>query len=403
MSCCRVEYRIVINRNPTDPILTLPDLPPNARYILHDNVCLDFGTIEWMLTQGKVEITKYKYFVILNSSVRGPYVPRFARLLRSHVGAHQAWHWTDAFTRTLTNVNKLVGSTISCEQGFTSKGTRTAKGYHVQSQVYATDIDGLQFLLSGQDVFKCYGTYTDFVARSEIGMSKLIQEAGFTSQSLMTAYIGYDWQLQQNWNCNNRANPNEAGFMGVLMKPFEVMFVKVKHRQRHLSLVQWAVSSWDRSKALGMVQPTIQGNPTGQDVPHIQSVWRASATAPASDEGSASESVYNGSPQSLVIFSLVAANHDGLSLANLDYFLAFGSMEPSEASFVILITTRPGTHLRFKVPEEGKFGAHVKFVLREATAQEDNPLQWALNEILPLHLDKNKIVFIDGKVSVACL
>ena len=40
---------------------------------------------------------KYTYLIWLNSSVRGPFLPTYARM-----------HWTEAFTGKLSNVVKLV-------------------------------------------------------------------------------------------------------------------------------------------------------------------------------------------------------------------------------------------------------------------------------------------------------
>jgi translation initiation factor eIF-2B subunit epsilon len=63
----------------------LPLLPKrNAHYIQHENVCYDFGTIGWFLSthtvgnpwinqEKKINITHYKYFLFINSSVRGPF------------------------------------------------------------------------------------------------------------------------------------------------------------------------------------------------------------------------------------------------------------------------------------------------------------------------------------------
>ena len=53
---------------------TLPSLPSYAHYIQHENKCFDLGTIGWFLTNGTIKKTNYKYFIFLNSSVRGPYL-----------------------------------------------------------------------------------------------------------------------------------------------------------------------------------------------------------------------------------------------------------------------------------------------------------------------------------------
>lgn len=56
----------------------LPTLPSNAKYVQHKNECYDWGTFGWLLLKsGHVSPSKYKYIVLTNSSVRGPYLPPY--------------------------------------------------------------------------------------------------------------------------------------------------------------------------------------------------------------------------------------------------------------------------------------------------------------------------------------
>jgi hypothetical protein len=52
----------------------LPILPSNAHYIQHENKCFDIGTIGWFLSSGIIDKSRYKYFIFLNSSVRGLFI-----------------------------------------------------------------------------------------------------------------------------------------------------------------------------------------------------------------------------------------------------------------------------------------------------------------------------------------
>lgn len=62
----------------------LPELPAHAKYVHHRNECYDWGTYGWLLLRsGMVDITVYKYFFFVNSSVRGPFLPAYARV--SHI------------------------------------------------------------------------------------------------------------------------------------------------------------------------------------------------------------------------------------------------------------------------------------------------------------------------------
>ena len=107
----------------------LPSLPPNAHYIQHENECYDFGTFGWFLSQNITNTTLYKYFIFMNSSVRGPFLPPYF--------PDDLMWWFTIFTRLLTNEVKLVGPTINCEVN-----------PHVQSYVLVTDQVGFTLLNS---------------------------------------------------------------------------------------------------------------------------------------------------------------------------------------------------------------------------------------------------------------
>ena len=62
----------------------LPPLPRNVRVEYHPNGCYDWGTIGWLLDSGKVDTRPYKYFIFMNSSVRGPFLPVFNKV-SSHI------------------------------------------------------------------------------------------------------------------------------------------------------------------------------------------------------------------------------------------------------------------------------------------------------------------------------
>ena len=60
--------------------IDLPLLPRNVRVEYHPNGCYDWGTIGWLLDSGKVDTRPYKYFIFMNSSVRGPFLPVFNKV-----------------------------------------------------------------------------------------------------------------------------------------------------------------------------------------------------------------------------------------------------------------------------------------------------------------------------------
>lgn len=67
-------------------------LPSNARLLTHANQCYDWGTFGWLLRSGEVNVQKYKYFVLLNSSVRGPFLPPYVPVGLHIVAKRQIAH-----------------------------------------------------------------------------------------------------------------------------------------------------------------------------------------------------------------------------------------------------------------------------------------------------------------------
>ena len=159
----------------------LPPLPPNARYLRHPNECYDIGTVGWVLEQQlPTAPATYSYFIWLNSSVRGPFLPAY---LRGRL------HWTEPLLSKITGTVKLVGATINCGRAYDVPPTSP-----VQSYVSATDAAGLAVLLATGRVFRCWGHIHDTIVESEIGASRAIMAAGFGIDCLMLRY-----QVRAGW------------------------------------------------------------------------------------------------------------------------------------------------------------------------------------------------------------
>lgn len=186
----------------------LPLLPSNAHYVHHENQCFDIGTIGWFLSGGRIEKTKYKYFIFLNSSGRGPFI----------VSYYDNPTWYTIFTRRLNDQVKLVGCTINCDQA-----------PHIQSYLWTLDIDGLDLLLKNQTVFTCHQNKLDTIQKGEVGASQIILRSGFGIACLMKKYQGTDFRLKKNHACNRQTNPTiNKNVNGISLDPFEVVFVKMK-------------------------------------------------------------------------------------------------------------------------------------------------------------------------------
>jgi hypothetical protein len=78
---CRCVSALRGLRVPRPQTAALPALPRHAAYVRHQNVCYDWGSYGWLLLQtALVNIGQYRYFFFVNSSVRGPFLPAYARV-----------------------------------------------------------------------------------------------------------------------------------------------------------------------------------------------------------------------------------------------------------------------------------------------------------------------------------
>lgn len=57
--------------------IALPALPANGQYVYHANECFDWGTVGWALSTLKLNLDIYSFFIFMNSSVRGPFLPAY--------------------------------------------------------------------------------------------------------------------------------------------------------------------------------------------------------------------------------------------------------------------------------------------------------------------------------------
>jgi hypothetical protein len=190
----------------------LPILPSNAHYIQHENECFDLGTFGWFFSSKIVDTKLYKYFILMNASIRGPF-------FTAYFPDELMW-WYQVFTKRLNDEVKLVGSTINCE-----------KKPHVQSYLLVTDQIGLSILLDPKHgVLSCKTDYTDAVMSGEIGASQILLKANYQIASLQIKYQGVDFRKKENEDCNNKVSPIfvDRSVDGITHDPYELVFVKYR-------------------------------------------------------------------------------------------------------------------------------------------------------------------------------
>lgn len=137
------------------------------------NLSNDWGAYSESLLH--FDANQYKYFVFLNSTMRGPFVPPYV-----------TEHWTQLFTRKLNSDVGLVGSTINpynCQP-------------HVQSMMMAMDRRVLDLAREHQKFFEPSQSVekSRLITEHEVGLSTLVLENGLNIDCMVTAFQGVDWR-----------------------------------------------------------------------------------------------------------------------------------------------------------------------------------------------------------------
>ncbi|KAK6082005.1 hypothetical protein SCUP515_02784 [Seiridium cupressi] len=208
---------IFILNGETDAASLIPERD-NIQIISRPNKCFDLGAHGEVLRQDDLW-KKYKSFITLNASIRGPFIPYWAQRC-----------WSDVFLSRVTNEVKLVGMTANC-----------LPQYHIQSMVWATDSIGMELLLyppPGSSTPDKYGGANDMVAlegcyknmhkavHGEIGATGLIQKAGYKVDALMAAFHkSGDYQM----DCEREPVEDilwDRKYYGANVHPYETIFMK---------------------------------------------------------------------------------------------------------------------------------------------------------------------------------
>ncbi|KAF8862969.1 hypothetical protein BDZ45DRAFT_584510 [Acephala macrosclerotiorum] len=96
----------------------------NIKIVERNNSCYDLGAHAEVLTKDDLWL-RYKRFILMNASVRGPFMPHWAEAC-----------WSEKLLNKVTDDVKLVGVSINCWPTL-----------HVQSMLWATDSAGMSLLL----------------------------------------------------------------------------------------------------------------------------------------------------------------------------------------------------------------------------------------------------------------
>ncbi|KAF3930859.1 hypothetical protein ABW19_dt0203795 [Dactylella cylindrospora] len=209
------DFLFILNGE-TDLYKSLPDLP-YVNYVQRKNRCFDLGSqAEVFLSNQGALVKKYKKFIMMNASIRGPFVPAWSDAC-----------WSDRYLSKVTDTVKLVGMTYNC------KKTEDIPA-HLSSMIWATDRIGLQVLLRN-GIAVCFQD-KDEAINAEIAATKHLKDAGYEVEAMMAAYHS-DPNYQQT--CNHDDVNWGGAYYGMTMHPFDTMFVKANRNIEEQGLETW--------------------------------------------------------------------------------------------------------------------------------------------------------------------
>ncbi|GLC36222.1 hypothetical protein PLESTB_001367100 [Pleodorina starrii] len=200
-------------------------------------------------------IRRYRYFLFLNSSVKGPYLPAYLP---------PWWHWTHAFLERFQPLpegdprwtrpptlqvlppgtpyghrlrNRPVGPpvvrAVGCSLVCLPEADAGGPGPRLESWAVAVDDVGMELLIR-KGVFKvrtcktCSDKDEGIIVGGEYGITSVLLEAGYNVATLMSKYArDVDWRDERHWACNDMVHPSRHGtYDGIAFHPYETVFVK---------------------------------------------------------------------------------------------------------------------------------------------------------------------------------
>lgn len=197
----------------------------NISYVFIENKNYDYGGYAWAI-KNVVKIEQYDYFIFVNSSVRGPYIPSYL-----------SENWTECFTKLLINDVGLSGSVINIlpAKSFLTKFYKDKFGgsepfSHIESMVYAVSRKVMLYLINNGFYDINHELSKDEAIRDyEIRLSQLILAGGWNIKCLLPEYNLIDYR-----GAHNEVNPTSKNgdpvwnfsYFGRTPHPFEIIFIK---------------------------------------------------------------------------------------------------------------------------------------------------------------------------------
>eukprot|EP01117_Protostelium_nocturnum_P016672 TRINITY_DN6660_c0_g1_i1.p1 TRINITY_DN6660_c0_g1~~TRINITY_DN6660_c0_g1_i1.p1 ORF type:complete len:366 (+),score=84.45 TRINITY_DN6660_c0_g1_i1:73-1170(+) len=194
------DFIFVDNGGTMEEKIQFPTHKSNIFYWKRENKCYDIGTHPLAIDYMKEKHGRtYKKFIMMNNSVRGPFMTEWSTEC-----------WSDIFADGIDEKVKLFGTTYNCMiLGF----------QHVQSMVMATDELGLEIM---RPRMKCFEDRLSAVCEGEVHLTKLILNARF--KVALTAANSYKKNYFRLCTSSDYLYPGK--YYGGVPQPHEMIFIK---------------------------------------------------------------------------------------------------------------------------------------------------------------------------------
>ena len=217
-----IDYIVVINGNEYNTNIKFPDIS-NLTVLKRENIGYDFGGHNYALQYIEKEGKDYQYYFFMNSGVIGPIIPHYFK--------HE--HWSNIFIKKITNVVKLVGTSIVCLPSTDAGGY----GPKVEGFFFMVDNIALQLLKNKKTIFCNHDNKYSAIVNGEYGLSKCILENGYSIDCMLPKYQNIDWRNRDYYDMNNNIHPSRNNsFFGSSINPYDVIFHKwFWHDKKHVN------------------------------------------------------------------------------------------------------------------------------------------------------------------------
>ena len=155
---------------------------PLISIVLRENQGFDMCASKLVLERGwAARPGKYTLVVLMNASVRGPFMPSYAS---------SAFTWVDAFISRLGGADgvRMVGTTINCLSSRRDAASGAFSSLHVQSMVLALDRPGLHAM---HPMLRCYDEMLEAISHGEVGSTQAVLTAGYAVAALQSSWRGF--------------------------------------------------------------------------------------------------------------------------------------------------------------------------------------------------------------------